>query len=128
MIEITEAPISPEAVLNSIDKAAHGALISFVGTVRGVSNTGKNVASLDIAASKEAAQKELEQIAQEIRQRWALQDLAICHRIGNLNVGETILVIAITTSHRKEAFEACQYAIDCLKQSSSIREQEIYEL
>lgn len=127
MIEITEDPVSPEIVLNYVGGDALGALVSFVGTVRAFSADNRKVLALDIEADKEAAQRELEALAQELRRRWQLHDLAICHRIGQIGVGEIVLVAAIAAPHRKEAFEACQYAVDCMKQAIHMREKEICE-
>jgi len=65
------------------------------------------------------ARKELEAIAEEIRSRWGLEDVAILHRTGTLGPGEVLLVVAIGAPHREEAFEACRYAIDRYKEVSS---------
>ncbi|GAH81870.1 unnamed protein product, partial [marine sediment metagenome] len=66
-------------------------------------------------------------IASEIRQKWQLNSIAICHRIGKLEVGDINLVIAVAATHRQEGFAACQYAIDQFKQRLPTRKKETYQ-
>ena len=127
MIEITQTPILPEAVISKVRKDAYGCIVTFVGTVRDLSS-GKRVLFLEFDTSaKGLIQKELQQIAREIQAKWQLEDIAICHRMGRLKVGEITLVIAIATPHRQEAFEACQYAVDRLKQIAPAWKKEATE-
>jgi len=126
MVEITSDPVSPETIINKVRKDNHGAVVTFVGTVRSPSQ-GKEVLFIEYEAYPEMAYKKLQQIVDEIKQRWQLQDVAICHRIGRLQVGETSLVIAVAASHRQEAFQACQYAIDRLKQIAPVWKKEVYQ-
>lgn len=127
MIEITENPIVPEAIINSINKKeTYGAVVTFIGIVRGYSEN-KKVISLEYEAYQPMAEKKLQEIALEIETRWQLKDLAICHRTGRLQVGEPALVIAIAAPHRKEAFEACEYAVDRLKEIVPIWKKEVWE-
>ena len=126
MIEITPIPLSPEPIINKVRKNSHGAVVTFVGTVRD-STQGKKVLYLEYEAYEEMAQKKLEQIVSEIKQKWQLQDVAISHRIGKVNVGEVALVIVVAAPHRKEAFAACEYAIDRLKQIAPFWKKEVYE-
>ena len=127
MIEITTNPIHPEPIVNSVKKDDCGAIISFIGTVRNTSNEGDRVTSLQIEASGKDSEAKLREIASEIRQKWQLQDIAICRRIGRLEVGEVALVVAIAAPHRQEAFEACQYAVDRIKQGGVTTEKDIHE-
>jgi len=127
MIDITKDPICPETVLSCISNDVHGALVTFVGTVRASSAGNRKVVALDIESERKTAQRELEALAQGIHRRWQLHDLAICHRIGRIGVGEIVLVVAIAAPHRKEAFEACQYAVDSMKQLPHMREKEVCE-
>lgn len=127
MIEITENPIVPEAIINSINKKeTYGAVVTFIGIVRGYSEN-KKVISLEYEAYQPLAEKKLQEIALEIENRWQLKDLAICHRTGRLQVGEPALVIAIAAPHRKEAFEACEYAVDRLKEIVPVWKKEVWE-
>jgi len=127
LIEITQNPIFPEVAINSVRKNANGCVVTFVGTVRD-SSSGKKVLFLENEeSSKQLAQRELQRIAGEIQARWQLEDVAIWHRMGRLRAGEITLVVAIAAPHRREAFEACQYAIDCVKQVIPAWEKEITE-
>ena len=125
MVEISDNPIHPERVIRQVERNANGAVVTFVGTVRSPSQ-GKEVLYLEYEAFKEMAEQKLRQIAQEINTRWQLPDVAIWHRVGRLGVGETSLVIAVAAPHRQQAFEACQYAVDRLKQIVPIWKKEIY--
>lgn len=126
MVELTQNPILPELVASKVKAEAYGALVTFVGTARGYSE-GKRVLYLEYDAYKEMAEKKLREIADEIRTRWQPANVAICHRTGKVEVGETCVVIAVAAPHRKEAFEACQYAIDRLKQVVPIWKKEVRE-
>ena len=125
MIEITPEPILPEEVISQVKKDDYGAVVTFIGMVRGYSK-GERVISLEYEAYEEMAQKKLHQIANEVKDRWQLP-LAIYHRTGKLKVGEIVVVIAVAAPHRKEAFEACQYAIDRIKEIAPIWKKEVVE-
>ncbi len=128
MIEITQTPILPEVVINKVRSDTCGCVVTFVGMVRNLSSNSKRVFFLEYETSaKELARRELQQIAKEIQAKWQLADIAIWHRMGKLKVGEITLVIAIAAPHRKEAFEACQYAVDRFKQVVPLWEKEITE-
>ena len=73
------------------------------------------------------ADNKLSEAVLEIRQRWSVENIAIVHRIGKLNIGETSLVVAVSTPHRKDAFLACQYAVDRIKQTVPIWKKEYFE-
>jgi molybdopterin synthase catalytic subunit len=126
MLGITEEPINPELVIDEVKRDTYGAVVSFVGLVRGYQE-GKRILYLEYDAYKEMAEGKIKQIAAEIHNRWGLSDVAICHRIGRLEVGETIVVIAVGAPHRKEAFKACQYAIDHLKEVVPIWKKEVWD-
>ena len=126
MIEITERPISLELVVNKIKTDGSGCVVTYVGLIRDYSQ-GKPVLSVEYKDSKGTAENELQEIANEIRQKWQISNLAICHRIGKLKVGDINLVVAIASAHRQEGFAACQYAIDQFKQKLPTQKKEIYE-
>ena len=73
------------------------------------------------------AEKKLAEIAQEMRERYSVEDVAMAHRLGRLEVGETSLVVAVASPHRKEAFGACQYAVDRIKHTVPIWKKEYFE-
>ncbi len=122
MLEVTESPILPEILISRVKKEAYGAVVTYVGIVREEYSEGKRIRYLEFDANKEEVKKGLRKIADEIGDRWELEDVAICHRVGRLEVGEIVLVIAVAAPHRREAFEACQYAVDRFKQMVSNRE------
>lgn len=125
-IELTYKPIIPEAVTSKVLRDSHGAVVTFLGTVRDHSE-GKKVSYLEYEAYPEMAVKKLEELTEEIKQRWGVEDVAIIHRLGHLEVGEIAVVIAVASPHRKEAFEACQYAIDRLKALVPIWKKEAFQ-
>ena len=126
MIEITSNPLSPDIIASSVRKDDYGTVIIFVGTVRNTSQEGDKVSFLEIETCGEDAEAKLHNIASEIRQKWQLRDVAICRRVGKLKVGEIALVVAVAAPHRQEAFQACQYAIDRIKQGSITTEKDIW--
>ncbi len=126
MIEITERPISPELVVNKIKTDSSGCVVTYIGLIREYSQ-GKQVLSVEYKDSKGTAENELQEIASKIRQKWQINNLTICHRIGKLKVGDINLVVAIASAHRQEGFAACQYAIDQFKQKLPTQKRETYE-
>ena len=125
MVEITQDPLRPQTAISKVRNRSCGAVVTFVGSVRELSH-GKKVLFLEYEpSSKELARRELQRIADEIRAKWRLEDVAIYHRLGRLKVGEITSVFAIAAPHRREAFEACQYAIDRFKEVVHMWEREI---
>ena len=125
LIALREDPLDAAAIGKSIRTDADGALITFEGVVREASR-GKQVKGLVYEAYGAMAQRQMEQLAEEARSRWAITDLAIVHRLGHLTVGEVSVVIAVAGPHRGEAFDACEWLIDQLKQTVPIWKKEIY--
>ena len=119
LIEVTPSPILPGAAISAVHSDACGVVISYVGTVRNVSQDGRRVRCLELQAAKaDLARRELTRIAREIADRWQLEGVALVQRVGRLEVGEVLLVVAVGAPHRKEALEACQYAVDRFKEVS----------
>ena len=127
MIKLTSKPISPEPIIKSLYRDDCGALVNFIGTVRNTSKDGEKVSFLEIESCGNDAEAKLHDIASEVRQKWQLQHIAICRRIGRLKVGEIALVVVVAALRRKEAFEACQYIIDRIKLGGVTKERDIYE-
>lgn len=123
---VTTEPLDPEAVARAVAWPGAGAVVTFTGTVRDTAR-GKTVQALEYEAYPPAAEQAFRQIAEEIRQRWAIERVAIVHRVGRLEIGDASVVIAVAAPHRAEAFDACRYAIDRLKQIAPIWKKEIYE-
>jgi len=126
MIKITEKPIDVQKVIDTATSLGAGAVNVFVGTVRNTAN-GKNVLWLEYEAYEAMAVSEVKKIIQEAEQRWGLLGWAISHRIGTLRPGEVSVAIAVSTPHRKNAFEACQFIIDKLKERAPIWKKEVIE-
>ena len=126
MIEITSAPIDPQAVVSKAQTHGSGCVVTYVGLIRDYSR-GKVVRSVEYEDKQGTAEKRLRQIADEASQKWQLNNLAISHRVGRLRVGDINLVVAIAAAHREEGFAACQYVIDQFKQKLPTHKKETYE-
>jgi molybdopterin synthase catalytic subunit len=105
---------------------ADGAVDIFVGVVRDNSN-GRRVLFLEYEAYPEMAEQVFRQIAREIADRWGTERVAIHHRVGQLKIGEASVVIAVAAPHRAQAFEACRYAIERIKEIAPIWKKEHFE-
>lgn len=124
MIEITAEPIDIQKVIDAAYSDDCGALNTFIGTVRNHSH-GKAVVRLEYEAYPEMAGKMIQRIIDEAKKQWPVRKIAVSHRIGVLDIGETAVVIAVSTPHRKEGFAACQYVIDRLKAIVPIWKKEV---
>jgi molybdopterin synthase catalytic subunit len=126
LYEITSDPISADEVISRLAAPAVGAVATFVGVVRDETD-GREVRYLEYESYPEMAEKTLRQIGDEIRTRWpTICDVAIVHRVGRLEVGETAVVIALSAAHRPEVFDALRYAIDRLKEIVPIWKKEVW--
>lgn len=101
-------------------------VVTYIGLIREYSQ-GKAVLSVEDEDVQGTAEERLREIAGKIRQKWRLNNVTTCHRIGKLKVGDINLVVAIAAAHRQEGFAACQYAIDQFKQRLPTRKKEIYQ-
>ena len=126
MIEITECPLSPERVIAKVRSRDSGCVVTYIGLIRDYSE-GKPVLSVEYRDPNEEAKAQLQKIANEAKQRWQINNMAISHRIGKLSVGEINLVIAVASAHRNEGFNACQYAVDQFKQRLPTKKKETYQ-
>lgn len=126
MIKIVEKPININDVIKDAMGDECGAVSVFIGAVRN-KNDAKKVTGIYYDAYKEMAERNLKEIEKEIKEKWKTKRVSIVHRIGKLKVGEISVVIAVGTPHRKEAFEACRYAIERIKEYLPIWKQEFYE-
>ena len=125
--KITFAPLSLADAYATADHASNGAVVVMSGTVRNQTE-GRSVAFLEYQAYEPMALKVFEKIAQEIQQQWAtVNTVIIHHRTGKLAIGEISVLVAIGCPHRREAFEACQYAIDTLKHQAPIWKKEHWQ-
>ena len=125
-IHITSERLDAQACTEAVTYDGAGGIVVFVGTVRNATK-GKAVLHLDFEAYEKMALKEMEKIANAAKERWGLYDMYIHHRTGLVPIGEEAVVIACSSAHRKEAFQACEYAIDTLKQTVPIWKKEVFE-
>ena len=129
IIAITRDPLDDAYVARlerAIEHVADGGVVTFRGIVRN-SSRGKRVRYLEYDAYPEMAEQELAKIAAEVERRWQTDHVALVHRIGRLEIGECSVVVTVACPHRGEAFEACRYAIDTLKQTVPIWKKEVAE-
>lgn len=126
MIQITESPIIVQEVIDLVASDKAGAINVFVGTVRN-NTANKTVTKLDFEAYDRMAVSEMQKIIDAAKMQWPIEKMSIFHRKGALEIGEIAVVIAVSTPHRKQAFEACEYAIDTLKETVPIWKKEIFE-
>ncbi|XID93557.1 molybdenum cofactor biosynthesis protein MoaE [Paenibacillaceae bacterium WGS1546] len=123
---ISEDPIDPAGVLSAVYHPDHGAAIAFVGTTREWT-AGKRTVTLEYEAYVPMAEASLAEIGGEIAVRWPGTLTAISHRIGTVGIGEISVVIAVSSPHRADAYEASRYAIERLKQKVPVWKKEIYD-
>ena len=126
MIRITHEPLVPEEVTAAVRRDTNGAVVTFLGTTR-LFAEGKKVVRLEYEAYEEMALAELRKIRREICSEWTIEDVAISHRIGRVDIGEISLVVAVASPHRKEAFLACHEMVDRLKERVPIWKKELFE-
>jgi molybdopterin synthase catalytic subunit len=126
MIVITKNPIDIQYVIKSAERAEAGAVNVFIGTVRS-KTAEKKVIRLEYEAYEPMAVLEIKKIIELAKDKWKLQGWAVSHRVGTLNIGDVAVVVAASTAHRKESFEACQFIIDSLKRTVPIWKKEIFE-
>ena len=126
MIEITEAPIDHAAVTERVRSHRAGAVCTFLGTVREFTGPRRTVA-LAYEAYPEMALKKMAELESEARRRWSVIELALVHRVGELDLGEVSVVVAVSCPHRQDAFEACRWLIDTLKEVVPIWKRENWE-
>lgn len=122
---IVAEPLAVEPVAALVADPGAGAIVTFAGVVRDNAR-GKGVVALEYEAYAPLAERMLAQIAGELRARWPVLRVAIWHRTGQLGVGETSVVIALSVPHRQEGFAACAHAIERLKEIVPIWKKELY--
>lgn len=126
MIRITGEPILPAQVLSKLKTENSGSVVLHVGIVR-PSSEGRRVVSIEYQGDVKQVERELFELARGIQARWEVEDVALCRRLGQLGLGEVILVATISAPHRKEAFQACQQAVEGMRNMKSIMKKELLE-
>lgn len=125
MIQITTDAIDHATVTESVRSNLAGAVCTFLGTVREMTGD-RRTASLDYEAYPDMAQKKMAELEAQARQRWPILDAALVHRVGHLELGEISVVVAVSCPHRDQAFEACRWLIDTLKEVVPIWKKEVW--
>lgn len=127
VVQLQQEPLDVQRVLEAVAHASAGAISSFVGTTRDHFQ-GKRVLRLEYEGYEPMAAAELRKICARARHQWpGLARVALVHRLGVVPVKEASVVVAVSSPHRREAIEACAFAIDALKASVPIWKSEQYE-
>lgn len=128
LLAIGPEPLAIEPLIAAVSArgGADGAVATFVGLVRN-HNAGRRVLYLEYEAYEPLARKAFERIAAEAAGRWPGAVMALHHRIGRLEIGETSVAIAAASPHRADAFAVCRYAIERVKQIAPIWKREFFE-
>ena len=123
---LTEGPVNLTSVVVAVVDERAGAIATFLGTVRAQSR-GRDVIALEYEAYAEMAEQVMAEISEELRARYDLCKVAITHRLGRVEVGETSVAIAVSAPHRQDALAACADAIEALKARVPLWKKELYE-
>jgi molybdopterin synthase catalytic subunit len=124
---VVDTPLSPDAIVAAVDEPGAGGIVVFSGVVRNQTD-GRPVKFLEYEAHTAMAEAKIREIGRAIRARWSgVRRVAILHRIGRLEIGESSVLIAVSAAHRSDAFEACRYAIDSLKRTVPVWKKEHFE-
>ena len=126
LFEVSADELDPGRVVEHVRRDDAGAIALFYGVVRD-HNRGRKVMHLEYDAYPDMATKVMQRIANEVKERFNIAETAIQHRTGRLEIGETSLLVAVSASHRREAFEACQALVDRLKEEVPIWKKEVFE-
>jgi molybdopterin synthase catalytic subunit/molybdopterin converting factor small subunit len=123
---LSEERLSLDAAVDEVRSDRAGAIATFTGTTR-VHSRGRKVIHLDYEAYEGMAQQVMAQIAEDLRRRYDLCEIAIHQRTGRVDIGEASVVIAVSAAHRQDALAACKEAIDTLKEQVPLWKKEFYE-
>ena len=125
LIEVREDDFNIDQELSGIKNPNVGGIVTFIGTVRGFNrDQTEKVEALSFEIFKDMALEKFSEIEQQAKDKFEIQDLLIIHRTGKLTVGENIVLVAVSASHRKPAFQACEFIIDEIKKVVPIWKKE----
>ena len=125
MFDVTDQPIFLEPLVKAVSRSSSGAIATFLGVVR-EQTRGRHVLYLEYEAYREMAIPKMREIADEVRQKWQVDEIVMVHRIGHLKIGDASVAIAVSAPHRHQALAACAYAIDRLKEIVPIWKKEVW--
>jgi MoaE-MoaD fusion protein len=123
---IIRNPIDTQSVLDRIKQGEDGAAVIFEGVVRNQTR-GRRTLYLDYEAYDEMALRQMEALAERALKEFKIRDIALVHRLGRLEIGETSVLIVVASAHRAAAFDACRWLIDTLKHTVPIWKKEYFE-
>ncbi|MDA0196509.1 MAG: molybdenum cofactor biosynthesis protein MoaE [Bacteroidetes bacterium] len=126
MIVITDNELETHRIIASVEDDAAGAIDVFIGTVRN-KTSDKTVTRLEYESYDTMAIREIQKIVDTAITKWPIKKVTVHHRKGILKIGDAAVVIAVSTPHRKESFEACQFIIDNLKKTVPIWKKEVFD-
>jgi molybdopterin synthase catalytic subunit len=126
MFAVTHEPLDPAPLVEAVRRDESGAVALFYGVVRN-ENLGRNVQYLEYDVYPEMALKKMREVAEEVRVKYPVTGIGVLHRVGRLEIGETSLLVAVSSAHRVAAFEACHFAVDRIKQIVPIWKKEVWE-
>ena len=121
---VSDKPIDPSEVYGLIKKHTAGSVVFHFAVVR-PSTENKTTNSIEYCANGDV-NEELRTISDEIRAKWKIEDVLIIRRLGRLNIGDIISLVAVSSPHRQEAFETCRYGVERLKKMSTITKKETF--
>jgi molybdopterin synthase catalytic subunit len=124
LIQFTREPLNRDALVAAVSHPSIGGIVLFEGVVRDNAR-GKQVRYLEYDVYEEMAEQQIRTIVAEAKRRWGVERVAVTHRFGRLEIGETSVIIVVASPHRAEAFEACRYIIDTLKTTVPIWKKEV---
>lgn len=115
MIELTDAPIDAERIRHAVTSPTCGAIVLFLGTTRQFTDA-KETFTLSYSAYAPMAQSQMEKLSAQAQARWPVEKCAIAHRLGEVPIGEASVAVAVSSPHRRDAFEAASWLMDRLKE------------
>jgi len=125
-IKITSKKLNLQDCIDFVEDYSCGGIATFIGTVRNATQN-KTVSLLDFSGYEPMAIKEMQKIANNALEKFSIHKIAIHHAVGELQIGAVPVIIAVSSAHRKASFEACEYAIDTLKETVPIWKKEHFE-
>jgi molybdopterin synthase catalytic subunit len=127
-VEIIPTPLSVELATASVQDPSAGGIVVFAGTTRAEKNAdGRELVALEYEAYEKMALEQMRKLADQAQEKWPITKLTLLHRVGRVEVKEPSVIIAVSTPHRAQAFEACRWLIDELKKDVAIWKKEVWD-
>jgi len=126
LIRVTDQVLQPQEAIAAVESPASGAINLFLGVVRD-NNLGRSVGYLEYDAYPAMAERVMTELAEEAKERFGLEDCAVLHRTGRLEIGETSLVVAVARGHRAESFEAGHWLVNEVKKKVPVWKKEVWD-